>query len=497
MKDIRIGNDILVTWELSRNGEIFSLEGKAVSVYLKSAFERTKLTDFTVSGNIVFWTFFGKDQKRNGIYSLELVINEGSNGMITTDACDFVRLVSCSCKLQGGEDAPNVETESIELTSTLEYVAGGMSEEEVLNLLDGKVDKVEGLGLSEENYTADEKEKLAGLENYDDSGIKDELAKKAEKSEIPTKMSQLEQDIEVGESYDDTEVKSDIKDLQDKKADKSELTELSLEVSGLSEKIDNLPSAESSVFEAVYGETTYNEIIEAHNEGKIVICEYDVWVCRLTKIQASQVMLQAFAENSVTRLVCKSNGQWANATYSTYHNLKTLDNGNCEITIAAKTAEVATPQYVENAIQQSGEKNYELLLDTTFEEDVESFNASAVAPRLLECKDFIVLIEFLYDENKKNRSGYILFKNGSSLPSARIESVVTASYLTHYILRIHLGQGFDKTASIESHTNDFANPQYGTPKGNIMGVRDSDNPWDRFDFQFGFFANEKIRIYGK
>lgn len=129
-----------------------------------------------------------------------------------------------------------------------------------------------------------------------------------------------------------------------------QLTELSAEVSGLSEKIDNLPTAESEVFKAVYGETTYNEIIEAHNEGKIVICEYDVWVCRLTKIQASQVMFQASADSSVTRLTCNTKGQWSVGTSSTFHNLKTLDNGNCEITIAARTAEVATPQYVETLL---------------------------------------------------------------------------------------------------------------------------------------------------
>jgi hypothetical protein len=90
-------------------------------------FSRKKLDGFVVNGNIIQWTFYGKDQKSSGNYSLELVVNEDKKGMITTDACDFVNLVSCSCQLNGGEDAPNVEMESIELTSTLEYVAGGGS----------------------------------------------------------------------------------------------------------------------------------------------------------------------------------------------------------------------------------------------------------------------------------------------------------------------------------------------------------------------------------
>lgn len=106
---------------------------------------------------------------------------------------------------------------------------------------------------------------------------------------------------------------------------------------------------------ATYGTTSYDEIIAAHNEGKVVLCYFeDTWVARLEKVQSSQVMFQAYAENSVTRLLCKKTGGWSSATYSTAHNLKTLDNGNVEVTIGARTAAVATPQYVENAIQQSG-----------------------------------------------------------------------------------------------------------------------------------------------
>ena len=126
MKDKRQGNDLKVAWSIfKKDGEPFRLEGLDVSLYLKNMFGRKELNDFVVTGNIIQWTFYGKDQKNSGKYSLEMVINEGEEGMITTDKCDFVNLVACSCKLQGGEDAPNVETESIELTSTLEYVAGG------------------------------------------------------------------------------------------------------------------------------------------------------------------------------------------------------------------------------------------------------------------------------------------------------------------------------------------------------------------------------------
>ena len=213
MKDKRQGNDLKVAWSIfMQDGEPFRLDGKDVSLYLKNMFGRKELNDFVVTGNIIQWTFYGKDQKNSGKYSLELVINEGEKGMITTDKCDFVNLVSCSCKLQGGEDAPNVETESIELTSTLEYVAGGMSEEEVLNLLDGKVDKEKGKGLSSNDYTTAEKNKLSSLENYDDSGLRAEL------SRIDTTKASKEDVEELSERIAENDVL--IEDLQNTKIDK-------------------------------------------------------------------------------------------------------------------------------------------------------------------------------------------------------------------------------------------------------------------------------------
>ena len=47
-----------------------------------------------------------------------------------------------------------------------------------------KVDKEEGKGLSTNDYTDQEKEKLAGLSNYDDTEIRKELSDKASKKEL-------------------------------------------------------------------------------------------------------------------------------------------------------------------------------------------------------------------------------------------------------------------------------------------------------------------------
>ena len=71
---------------------------------------------------------------------------------------------------------------NLEIYATKSELSGGLS---------NKVDKVEGMGLSQNSFTTDEKNKLASLENYDDSEIVSELNNKADISDIPTKTSEL------------------------------------------------------------------------------------------------------------------------------------------------------------------------------------------------------------------------------------------------------------------------------------------------------------------
>lgn len=69
--------------------------------------------------------------------------------------------------------------------------------------LEGKVDKVDGKGLSTNDYTTAEKEKLAGLSNYDDTDIKASLANKANSDDVYTKTAM---DTELGKKADKTTV---------------------------------------------------------------------------------------------------------------------------------------------------------------------------------------------------------------------------------------------------------------------------------------------------
>lgn len=71
--------------------------------------------------------------------------------------------------------------------------------------LEGKVDKVEGKVLSSNDYTTAEKEKLAGLSNYDDADIKASIATKAEADNVYTKE---EVNTELGKKADKTTVET-------------------------------------------------------------------------------------------------------------------------------------------------------------------------------------------------------------------------------------------------------------------------------------------------
>ena len=71
--------------------------------------------------------------------------------------------------------------------------------------LEGKVDKVEGKVLSSNDYTTAEKEKLAGLSNYNDTEIKADIAKKANAADVYT---QTQVNTELSKKADKTTVES-------------------------------------------------------------------------------------------------------------------------------------------------------------------------------------------------------------------------------------------------------------------------------------------------
>ncbi len=73
MRKIRIGNDIQVSWEVKTNGEAVSLEGRTLRLYVRSAYQKQEITNFTVSGCIVSFLYPASMQKSTGARAVEIV----------------------------------------------------------------------------------------------------------------------------------------------------------------------------------------------------------------------------------------------------------------------------------------------------------------------------------------------------------------------------------------------------------------------------------------
>lgn len=84
--NIRIGNDIPMVWRFYTGRKIgYSMENRDLRLYMTDPAGRKESLNFTVSGNALLFTFYGRDQRRTGEYTLTLVENEGQPGMLTID----------------------------------------------------------------------------------------------------------------------------------------------------------------------------------------------------------------------------------------------------------------------------------------------------------------------------------------------------------------------------------------------------------------------------
>jgi hypothetical protein len=183
--------------------------------------------DFTTEGNTAIFTISGTMQKSIGVYRLTMWENLQKRGQTAVDYCKAFELVPTTL-LEGGEDESNLTTETVDLEASSLVVGlpgesayeafkkynpnSELTEEEyaeapinaanaaneaakaandaagkigdIDKALAEKVDKEEGKGLSTNDYTDQEKEKLAGLSNYDDTEIRKELSDKVSKKEL-------------------------------------------------------------------------------------------------------------------------------------------------------------------------------------------------------------------------------------------------------------------------------------------------------------------------
>lgn len=125
MDTIRIKNDIAIEWKIYESeGVPYDLTDKQLSFYLIGPMGRIKVDDFTVFGNSLQWTFYGKDQKYTGKYSVELCENEGEVDMHTVDVCNAFFLDGCSHRASADGSNKNMTLSYVSLQSTVAFGSG-------------------------------------------------------------------------------------------------------------------------------------------------------------------------------------------------------------------------------------------------------------------------------------------------------------------------------------------------------------------------------------
>lgn len=228
MEKIRKGNDIEIRWAIYAGQGIdeipYDLTGRNLSVFLRNQFGRTEIYDFKTERHIISFMFHGKDQKHTGVYSIELVENEGREGMHTVDECDAFTLVNHSCET-GGESEGRVECIHLQFRSQMSVgfpSSGGGSDIVVDNVLSetsenpvqNKVVTAAINGLKESVRSLSQSvEELGGkVEGYDEA-IADAIAKSNNAVEAVQSMT-------------------------------SQIEELSQHVSSLSDKVESLENGE-------------------------------------------------------------------------------------------------------------------------------------------------------------------------------------------------------------------------------------------------------------
>lgn len=118
MKRYRIGYDITVLWAINdRNGAALPLTDKEVHLYYTNDRGRHEAKGIEIQdGNVVAWTFRGKEQRTLGSYTLTLeILQPYGTRTIKKDYCGAFALVGRTCEESESEGDANING-SFEIT---------------------------------------------------------------------------------------------------------------------------------------------------------------------------------------------------------------------------------------------------------------------------------------------------------------------------------------------------------------------------------------------
>ena len=125
MKHIRIGKDISLRWAITTDGAAIPLQGRDLTLEMKSPIGKVIILPYRIEGNVLTMTYYGYEQTVVGEYSLTLWENKGKQGQNVVDAIRAFKLVRTSPEEEdftGGD----LQVESVDLgTANLEILSGG------------------------------------------------------------------------------------------------------------------------------------------------------------------------------------------------------------------------------------------------------------------------------------------------------------------------------------------------------------------------------------
>ena len=136
MKTIKIGNDLPIAWTVLRCGSPEDFSGKSLKLFLTNRYGRIPVNKFLVTGNVIEFTFPGREQRDLGEYGLLLIENDNAEGMYSVDISRAFSLVQssdplCRCSSE------------VHLASDIALPANGLSAYElaVRNGFEGSVEE--------------------------------------------------------------------------------------------------------------------------------------------------------------------------------------------------------------------------------------------------------------------------------------------------------------------------------------------------------------------
>ena len=164
------------------DGNVKIVKGGA-SGAVESADKLTVARTIAATGDATGSTSF--DGSKNVEMALELATSGVTAGTYTKVTVDAKGRVTAGSNITV-EDIGDLSTTLAGL-ATKEELEGYVKTTNLTTALERKVDKVDGKVLSSNDYTTAEKEKLAGLSNYNDADIKASIATKANSDDVYTK----------------------------------------------------------------------------------------------------------------------------------------------------------------------------------------------------------------------------------------------------------------------------------------------------------------------